>query len=112
MLGTLAIAALLLAFGNNLPFYHLHHFLLSGFRYPGRLLVFWSLGVAVLGAVGLDVLSAWLQRPATRRRGWLVVGLVATGTLASFIYGWGVSDGFRLFTGFWLIHLDLSLALS
>ena len=47
--------ALLLALGDALPLYRLHHMVLPSFRIPTRLLLFWSLGITILGAIGLDV---------------------------------------------------------
>jgi hypothetical protein len=57
LLGALALG---LAMGG--PLYRLHHLVFPMFRIPGRLLCFWAIVVAVLGALALD----W---PARRRAG-------------------------------------------
>jgi hypothetical protein len=51
----LGVIALLMSMGEHLPFYHLHHVLLRGLRIPGRLLALWTISIAVLGAIALDV---------------------------------------------------------
>ena len=48
--------ALLLGIGN--PLYWFHYLVFPMFRIPGRLFCFWSIGVAVCGAVAID----WLVR--------------------------------------------------
>jgi hypothetical protein len=85
-LGALAVAALLLAFGEYLPFYQAHYLLFSGFRYPGRLLPLWSLAIGVLGAAGCDALLAWAGQAAWRRRAWAFAGTVAVLTLAAIAF--------------------------
>ena len=62
LLCLLSVGALLLALGHRLPVYRLHYALLPQFRIPIRVLFFWSMGVAVLGAIGLDLV---LRREAT-----------------------------------------------
>ncbi len=67
----LSLAALAFAAGSNLPVYGLHHLLLPQLRIPARLAFFWSVGIATLGAVGLD----WFLRSARAgelaRRPWV-----------------------------------------
>jgi hypothetical protein len=60
----LAALAMAFAFGDALPFYRLHYWLFPGLRIPGRLLFLVTLSVAILGAIGIDRLTAML---ATRR---------------------------------------------
>ena len=48
--------ALGLAMAHTLPLYRLHYALLPQFRVPTRLLFFWTVGMAVLGGMGLDAL--------------------------------------------------------
>jgi hypothetical protein len=75
-LSLLAIVTLCFALGQALPFYQLHHLVLSGFRYPGRLLPIFSVAVAVLAAVGLDGLVRWVREGAGRKA-WLAPGAIA-----------------------------------
>jgi hypothetical protein len=56
-----------------LPVYRLHHAILPGFRYPGRVLFLATLTLAVLGGLGLErFIALW----RTRSWGVLVLGLV------------------------------------
>ena len=55
-LGLVGGLALLLGIGN--PLYWFHYLVFPMFRIPGRLFCFWSVGVAVCGAVAID----WLVR--------------------------------------------------
>jgi len=52
----LALVALGLALADSLPLFRVHHALLPQFRAPTRLLFFWTIGVAVLGGLGIDTL--------------------------------------------------------
>ena len=52
----MACVALGLALAHTLPLYRLHYALFPQFRVPTRLLFFWTVGVAVLGGLGLDAL--------------------------------------------------------
>ena len=56
-----ALIALGLAMADTLPLYRLHHTLLPPSRGPTRLLFFWTVGVAVLGGLGLDTLLARIR---------------------------------------------------
>jgi hypothetical protein len=76
-LGCLALLTLLFALGPYLPFFQLHHLVLGGFRYPGRLLPIFAVAVAVLGAVGLDSLARWARNKESRRHAWLAAGAIA-----------------------------------
>jgi hypothetical protein len=58
----IGLLCLMLALANSLPLYRIHHALLGGFRYPGRLLPFVSLAISVLAAIGLDGLLSELRR--------------------------------------------------
>ena len=57
----MALIALGLAMADTLSLYRLHHTLLPPFRGPSRLLFFWTVGVAVLGGLGLDTLLARIR---------------------------------------------------
>ena len=59
------VGVLAVGFGTGDPLYKLHYDVFPMFRIPGRLLCFWAIAVAALGAVALD----WLARrraPAAR----------------------------------------------
>jgi hypothetical protein len=75
----LSVAALVLAAGSNLPFYRLHHLLFPQLRIPTRLVFFWSVGVAALGAIGLDSFLSRTNDADRRRRRWMAYlpGLLA-----------------------------------
>ena len=60
-MAAMALIALGLAMADTLPLYRLHHTLLPPFRGPTRLLFFWTVGVAVLGGLGLDTLLARIR---------------------------------------------------
>jgi hypothetical protein len=50
----IAMLGLGFALGKNLPLFEFHYALMPGLRNPGRLLPLWSLGLAVMGALGVD----------------------------------------------------------
>lgn len=80
----LGLGGITLAFAAGHPLYRLHHGLFPMFRIPGRLLVLWSMSIAVLGAIGFEwVMRLGRTRPAGSglRRAWPVVALVLAGTL-------------------------------
>jgi hypothetical protein len=52
--GVLTGVAIAFALGRYLPVYRLHYFLFPGFRIPGRILFLATLGVGILGAIGLE----------------------------------------------------------
>lgn len=56
----------------DLPVYRLHHAILPGFRYPGRVLFLATLSLAVLGGLGLERFIALAR---DRRWGVLAIGL-------------------------------------
>ena len=62
--------------------YRLHYAFLPMFRIPGRLMCFWSISLAILGAIALD----WLAGASTIRRTLvlLVAGLVVATDLSSY----------------------------
>ncbi len=72
-LAGIAVAAVALAFGDNLPFYRLDLTLFPGFRIPGRALFVATLSFAMLGSIGLASLVARL----TNRRRVQTVALTA-----------------------------------
>jgi hypothetical protein len=83
--GVLVLVAIGLAFGANLPFYRLHHAIFPGFRIPGRLLFVATLGIAALGAIGLDYLVAAARRrspPLASAGGWVAALVVAVDLVA------------------------------
>ncbi len=59
----LAVVALGLALADTTPLYRVHHALFPQFRNPTRLLFFCTIGVAVLGGLGIDTL---LRRARSR----------------------------------------------
>jgi hypothetical protein len=69
LLAAIAVAAA----SVYLPVYRLHHAILPGFRYPGRVLFLATLTLAVLGGLGLERFIALWQ---TRRWKVLALGLV------------------------------------
>jgi len=77
----LTLAALLLAFGRNTPFYQaLYHLGLSMFRNPARAIYLVALGEAVLCAAGLQYLLGLDALPLKgRRHRWIAAGLAAAG---------------------------------
>ena len=60
--GVLSLGAVAFAMGDHLPFYQLHYALLPGLRVPGRLLFLATLGLAVLGGIGLERFIGLCQR--------------------------------------------------
>ena len=62
----------------DLPVYRLHHAILPGFRYPGRVLFLATLSLAVLGGLGLEKFVA-----LSRSRRW---GVLALGVSPSVIF--------------------------
>jgi len=92
--GLIALMALAFSFGRNAPFFYLHYLVLPGLRHASRILPLFSLGVVVLGALGLNALMQTRQfsRP-------LILGL-----LASEIIVFGVL--------IWMLHLDSNAPVS
>ena len=77
----MAGVALGLALAHTLPLFRLHYALLPQFRVPTRLLFFWTVGMAVLGGMGLDAL---LRRAGNGRAlpcAWQAWAPAATGGL-------------------------------
>jgi hypothetical protein len=100
----LVAIAVAFALGDNLGLYRLHHALFPGFRLPGRLLFVATVGLAILGALGLDQLVAmagrrqWrpLVRPA-------IVSLAAVGAAAgTALARWDPSQVFPVHGWPWL----------
>ena len=120
VLGALSVGTLLLAFGHHLPFYRLHYALFPQFRVPVRLLFFWSVGVAVLGAIGLEVVlrqaAASLHQPS-RVLSWLpCVWLVLTAIVGVMVVvdtgGSDGQDGTFLGTPLWLAGVSMATMLA
>jgi hypothetical protein len=63
-LGAIAVG---LSLGDRLPLWALHHWLLPGVRIPPRVLFVAALAIAVLGAQGLDGLTARIRKAGPRR---------------------------------------------
>ena len=107
--------ALFFALGDALPFYQWHHAVLPSFRIPIRLLFFWSLGVTVLGAMGLDVvlrLKDNQKHLVGRLLPWLptfvvILASVATAVLVFPSGGPVATAGTFLGTPFWLAGLAI-----
>src|SRR6185503_6342274 len=78
----LALVTFFLALGRYLPFFQLHHLILGGFRYPGRLLPIFAVATAALAAVGLDVLLSWSREPNSRQRAWLAAAAITVTAIA------------------------------
>ena len=53
-LGLVTLLAVALALGDSLPLYRLHHEMFPGLRVPGRVLFLATVGLALLGAIGLE----------------------------------------------------------
>ena len=64
--GLLSLAAMAFALAIDLPLYRLHHALLPGFRIPGRLLFLATVGIALVGAIGLDRVLAAVRTRSTK----------------------------------------------
>lgn len=75
-LSLLALAAVALAFGDNLPFYRFHYQLFPGLRLPGRILFLATLAVGVIGAIGLERIVA-----LARGRRWASLAMGSAVTL-------------------------------
>ena len=73
--------ALGLAMAHTLPLYRLHYALLPQFRVPTRLLFFWTVGMAVLGGMGLDALLRRAGNGRASPRAWQAWAPAATGGL-------------------------------
>jgi hypothetical protein len=77
LLSALAVA---FALGSNLPFYRLQYLLFPGLRLPGRFLFLATLGLAVLGGLGLQQFALLAH---ARRWRLLAGGLVVTALAAA-----------------------------
>ncbi len=76
----LVVGAMAFALGDHLPFYRLHHFLFPGLRVPGRLLFIATLGLALLGGLGLERFVALAaDRPRQSVAAIAVLTLIAFG---------------------------------
>ncbi len=83
-LGLLTLLAVALALGDALPAYRLHYAVFPGLRIPGRVLFLATVGLALLGAIGLE---AFLMLAAGRKWIRLTAGAtVAVGALALATY--------------------------
>ena len=77
----MAGVALGLAMAHTLPLYRLHYALLPQFRAPTRLLFFWTVGIAVLGGMGLDALLRRVGNGRASLGAWQAWAPAATGGL-------------------------------
>ncbi|MFT5472146.1 MAG: hypothetical protein ACI856_000462, partial [Kiritimatiellia bacterium] len=84
-----AVLSLVLAFGRFMPGFHVWHELplVGSFRYPEKYLLWTSLGLSLLAAMGVDALCA-LWRKAHAQRAWKVAvvglaGMVLVGALVT-----------------------------
>ena len=106
----MAVAALGLAMADTLPLYRVHHALLPQFRGPTRLLFFWTIGVAVLGGLGLDTLLRRLRDSAARTRllAWVpaLAGVLLLGLAMVQAGGTGSTMAVRG-TPYWLVAIQL-----
>jgi hypothetical protein len=68
----------------DLPLYRLHHAVFPGLREPGRILFIATLGVAVLGGLGLDALVEYAQRRQWRRL--MLPGVVSMTAVCSAVF--------------------------
>ncbi len=85
----------------DLPVYRLHHAILPGFRYPGRVLFLATLSLAVLGGLGLEKFVA-----LSRSRRWAVLTLgvapsIAFIVAAAMVVLSGDASGLRPPTPWW-----------
>ena len=88
----LTVLAVAVAFGDSLPLYRLHYATFPGFRIPTRALFVATLGMAVLGAIGLALVAdsgARLLRARTSLKravlamAWVAIAAELTGFAAS-----------------------------
>ena len=96
----LVLAAVALALGDHLGLYRLHYALFPGLRVPGRALFIATIGLGVLGAVGLEQFVAlcrsrnWrpMALPAVVGFGWaaasLAVGMTISAGTDAPMHGW------------------------
>lgn len=93
--------ALVLATGGSL--YALHHLMFPMFRIPGRLLCFWALSVAALGALALDDIGDRLRGERERLSGSAFSPRIAATALlfvaVGGLVGWSVLGYARHLTG-------------
>ena len=112
----MAVVALGLAMAHTLPLYRLHYALLPQLRVPTRFMLFWYVGMAVLGGLGLDAL---LRRAGNRRalpavwQAWApaaTAGLLLALALAT--SSWTGGTGGVLGTPGWLVAIQLGALLA
>ena len=109
----MAGVALGLAMADTLPLFRLHHALLPYFRAPTRLLFFWTIGAAVLGGLGLDVLLRRASRredpsvPAVPWHPWVPAAVGGVLLLSVFVTAPTNRESALLGTPGWLITLQV-----
>ena len=112
----MAVVALGLAMAHTLPLYRLHYALLPQLRVPTRFMLFWYVGMAVLGGLGLDAL---LRRAGNRRalpgvwQAWApaaTAGLLLALALATSSWTGGTAG--VLGTPGWLVAIQLGALLT
>ena len=112
----MAVVALGLAMAHTLPLYRLHYALLPQLRVPTRFMLFWYIGMAVLGGLGLDAL---LRRAGNRRalpgvwQAWApaaTAGLLLVLALATSSWTGGTAG--VLGTPGWLVAIQLGALLT
>lgn len=60
-LAVMTLTAVAFALGSHLPVYRLHYLLFPGLRIPGRMLFLVTLGMSVIGAIGLERLISLVR---------------------------------------------------
>ncbi len=112
----MAVVALGLAMAHTLPLYRLHYALLPQLRVPTRFMLFWYVGMAVLGGLGLDAL---LRRAGNRDalpgvwQAWapaVTAGLLLALALAT--SSWTADTAGVLGTPGWLVAIQLGALLT
>ena len=108
--------ALGLAMAHTFPLYRLHYALLPQFRVPVRLLVFCTVGIAVLGGLGLDVLLRRAGNGRSSRGAWQAWAPAGTAglllALALVTSPWTGDSTGELGTSEWAVAIQLGALLT
>ena len=105
-----------LALAHTLPLYRLHYALLPQFRAPTRLLFFWTVGIAVLGGMGLDTLLRRVGNGPASPGAWLAWAPAMTAglllALAISMMLWTGRTTGTLSTPGWLVAIQLGALIA
>ena len=88
----LTVAAIVVALGDHLGVYRLHYALFPGFRVPGRTLFIATIGLAVLGALGLEQFVRLCQARDWKRMA-MPASVAVAWAFVSIVVGLQVSPG-------------------